>query len=605
VALTSQTANPPIDSYWDQHPGWDITGGILLCVVVALLIVTLLAQWKRRRQAERGLAERLRFETLSVDLSTAFINTGPGDDIDQSILHGLQRIAEFLGADRGNLAEFQGSMDTFHITHSWAAPGFEPLSCGPSVGRFPWCAEQLRLEGIVRCTRLEGLPEVAAVDRENFRKDGTKSLILLPLSTGDAKLGVLRFEALRTERMWTAERAQGLPFLGGIFALALLRRRAEQESEESEALGTAVLASLEGSVAVVDRSGGIIAVNGAWSRFARDHHAGPSASVSVGANYLDVCRRAKLAGDKRATEALIGIESVLNGGRTAFVLEYRCTMPDREVWHVMSVEPLTQVDGGAVISHRDITDRKRAELEALHQRRELAHLTRVAMMGELSASLAHELNQPLTAILSNAEAAEQLLTDDSPGLDEVRAIIADIITDDQRAGDVIHRLRGLLKKGEFERLPLDLNPMIQEVARLLHSDIILRHVELTLDLDPDLPLVCGDRVQLQQVALNLMVNGLDAMAEGPLDDRALVVRTQCHDSQMIRIAVEDRGSGLQEANIGRIFSPFYTTKPDGMGMGLSICRSIVEAHGGRLWAANNPERGATFSFTLPISEKTP
>jgi two-component system sensor kinase FixL len=280
-------------------------------------------------------------------------------------------------------------------------------------------------------------------------------------------------------------------------------------------------------------------------------------------------------------------------------------MPDREVWHVMSVEPLRQVDGGAVISHRDITDRKRAELEALHQRRELAHLTRVAMMGELSASLAHELNQPLTAILSNAEAAEQLLTDDSPDLDEVRAIIADIITDDQRAGDVIHRLRGLLKKGEFERLPLDLNPMIQEVARLLHSDIILRHMELTLDLDPDLPLVCGDRVQLQQVALNLMVNGLDAMAEGPLDDRALVVRTQCHDSQMIRIAVEDRGSGLQEANIGRIFSPFYTTKPDGMGMGLSICRSIVEAHGGRLWAANNPERGATFSFTLPISEKTP
>jgi len=117
--------------------------------------------------------------------------------------------------------------------------------------------------------------------------------------------------------------------------------------------------------------------------------------------------------------------------------------------------------------------------------------------------------------------------------------------------------------------------------------------------------VCGDRVQLQQVALNLMVNGLDAIAEAPLDDRALVVRTQCYDAQMIQIVVQDHGSGLQEANIGRIFTPFYTTKPDGMGMGLSICRSIIEAHGGRLWAANNPERGATFCFTLPIREKTP
>jgi two-component system, LuxR family, sensor kinase FixL len=159
----------------------------------------------------------------------------------------------------------------------------------------------------------------------------------------------------------------------------------------------------------------------------------------------------------------------------------------------------------------------------------------------------------------------------------------------------------LLRKGEVEFLPLNLNQVTQEVVKLLNSDAIIRHVDIVLELDRDLPPVCGDRVQLQQVLLNLMLNGFEAMAEQAIDSRQLVVRTQQVDAKHIQVAVQDCGSGLNEDELARIFEPFYSTKPNGMGMGLSICQSILEIHGGRLWAANNQDRGATFYFSLPVS----
>jgi PAS domain S-box-containing protein len=251
----------------------------------------------------------------------------------------------------------------------------------------------------------------------------------------------------------------------------------------------------------------------------------------------------------------------------------------------------------------DLSERKQAEAALQKAQAELAHAARVMTMGELAASLAHELNQPLTAILSNAQAALRFLTAPSPDLDEVRAILADVVEDDQRAGEVIRRLRNLLRKGEVELLPLNLNQLTQEAVRLLHSDAIIRHVAVVVELDPDLPPVPGDRVQLQQVLLNLMLNGFEAMAERATDDRQMVVRTQRVDAKTVQVAVQDCGSGLDEDVLARIFEPFYSTKSEGMGMGLSICRSILEIHGGRLWAANNLDRGATFYFSLPVCEE--
>ncbi|MGH7301382.1 MAG: sensor histidine kinase, partial [Candidatus Rokuibacteriota bacterium] len=229
----------------------------------------------------------------------------------------------------------------------------------------------------------------------------------------------------------------------------------------------------------------------------------------------------------------------------------------------------------------------------------------VSTIGELTASLAHELNQPLTAILSNAQAAERILDSDTADLAEIREILGDIVEDDKRAGEVIHRLRGFLKKGTLELSILDIGELVGQVARLVTSDAIIRNVAIRLELAPGLPPVGGDRVQLQQVVLNLLMNGLDAMRESGLGERTLVLRTSGAGSTGVVVAVEDSGVGIDVADLDHVFHAFYTTKPDGLGMGLAIARSIVEAHGGQLDARNNPQGGAIFSFTLPGIEKEP
>jgi two-component system, cell cycle sensor histidine kinase and response regulator CckA len=249
----------------------------------------------------------------------------------------------------------------------------------------------------------------------------------------------------------------------------------------------------------------------------------------------------------------------------------------------------------------DISVRKRAEQEIQQQRNELAHLSRVTMLGELSGSLAHELNQPLTAILSNAQAAQRFLAHDTPDFAELRDILADIVAEDKRAGEVIRRLRLLLKKGEVQHQPFDLNEVVWEVLKLVRSDLVNQGVVVQTELAPALPAVNSDRVQLQQVLLNLVMNACDAMAGNLAADRKLIIRTALAGGEGIRVSVADRGVGLGAENLEKVFEPFFTTKAQGMGLGLSVCRTIISAHGGKLGAANNPERGATFSFTLPAS----
>jgi len=248
----------------------------------------------------------------------------------------------------------------------------------------------------------------------------------------------------------------------------------------------------------------------------------------------------------------------------------------------------------------DITARKQAEREAHQRRDELTHLSRVAMLGELSASTAHELNQPLTAILTNAQAALRFLDRDSPELGEIRNIIEDIVADDQRAAEVIQRLRALFRRDALRCESLDVNRVTREALRLAHGDLVTRDVSVTLDLAPDLPTVAGDRVQLQQVLLNLILNACDAVVDNAHGDRGVTVRTERATGAGVRISVRDRGHGIGAEHLERVFEPFVTTKPNGIGLGLSISRNIVAAHGGRLWAENRDERGACFRIELPL-----
>ena len=251
----------------------------------------------------------------------------------------------------------------------------------------------------------------------------------------------------------------------------------------------------------------------------------------------------------------------------------------------------------------DITELRQAKEEARKRREEIAHLGRVATMGELSASLAHELNQPLTAILSNAQAALRFIAGDSPDLAEIRDILNDIVADDRRAGEVIHRLRSLFRKGEFEKVAVNMNDLIQEVVSLINTEAMIRNVSIETTLDRSLAPVLGDRVHLQQVIINFILNASEAMTDIADAPRKIIISTSKADQKMVKVGIRDFGSGIIEDQLDQIMEPFYTTKPEGMGMGLSINRSIIEAHAGRFWAENNPDRGATFYFTLPIHEE--
>jgi PAS domain S-box-containing protein len=247
---------------------------------------------------------------------------------------------------------------------------------------------------------------------------------------------------------------------------------------------------------------------------------------------------------------------------------------------------------------RDLTDLHRAEEEVRGRREEVAHLTRVAVLGELSGALAHELNQPLTAILSNAQAARRMLARDTPNIIELREILEDIIVDDGRAGEVIRRLRALLKKDAAEVGPVHFNQLTKDVLQLTRSELIGRGVAVRTDLEPSLPMVLGDRIQLQQVVLNLVLNGCEAMDDSQRSERRLTITTRNGDG-LVEAAVSNWGRPIEPAMLDRMFEPFVTTKSRGLGLGLSICRTIVEAHGGRIWARNDPDDGATIGFAIP------
>ncbi len=245
---------------------------------------------------------------------------------------------------------------------------------------------------------------------------------------------------------------------------------------------------------------------------------------------------------------------------------------------------------------RELEDLKR---EQRHQA-ELAHFSRVAAMGQLASSIAHELNQPLGAILRNAEAAEWMLKDGSPDLDEIRAILADIRSDDQRAGEVINGMRALFKRKEFQSMRLDPVQLLGDVALLVQSEVRAKSVMLAVDLPSTLPEIQGDRVQLQQVVLNLLLNAIDAVGQQPMGNRHILLGGEVKGDRL-ELSITDTGPGIADAAMSQIFEPFYTTKADGLGMGLAIVRSILQAHGGTITAANRPQGGVVFRFTLPLA----
>ncbi|MGB7098241.1 MAG: ATP-binding protein, partial [Xanthobacteraceae bacterium] len=286
------------------------------------------------------------------------------------------------------------------------------------------------------------------------------------------------------------------------------------------------------------------------------------------------------------------------------VTDARVVMPDSKVrWvrvrarsHLADRGAANKVSGIII----DITERKTAETEAELQRLEVAHLMRVSVLGELSGAIAHEVNQPLTAILSNAQAALHLLRQNSPDLADVRDALQDIVDEDNRAGEIIRRLRSLLKKGQGKSERVDVGDLLNSTIALLRGELISRRIRLDADLASDLPAITGDSVQLQQVLLNLIMNAMDSMASTPITQRRVAVSARTTASGAIEVFVKDHGRGISPADQSRVFEPFYTTKEQGLGLGLTLCSTIIQAHGGKLTLSNNNSGGAVATIRLPV-----
>jgi signal transduction histidine kinase len=579
------------------------------------------------------LEERLRFETLLSELSAGLIHV-PAGAIDAALERALQQVVTFLGVDRGSVDVYEEAGRGVRIAWAPSALGESPHVM--DADQFPWTAKQLGRGDIVRFSRTDELPEEAAIDRASYERVGTRSKVSLPLSAGGPMLGVLSFGSVRSERAWPAELVERLRLLSEAFASTLERKRVELSLEERlrfekllSSLSTAFSQLSAGDFSrevqralhrVVDFLG---VARGSLIEFSRDGGTAHSWAIE---EWMDVGEfpwmTARLQrGDvvtfseleRLPDEAAVDRQSYLAhrvkpqvamplmvGGTVVGGLVFSRGDTDRprsdERLLMQQLQLLGEVFANAL-------SRKQGELETQRLRQELTHIGRVSAMGELTAALAHELNQPLTAILSNAQAAQRFLAADVIDLEEVREILSDIVADDKRAAAVIHRTRVLLKKGALDFVPLDVNEIIGEVAWLVKRDALLRNVSMSLELAPDLPSVYGDRVQLQQVVLNLVLNGLEALRPPWAGARTLVIRTAGDGAAAVTVAVQDSGAGIDEKDTDRIFQPLYTTKAEGLGMGLAIARTIVHGHGGRLAAANNDHGGATVRFTLPVARK--
>lgn len=299
------------------------------------------------------------------------------------------------------------------------------------------------------------------------------------------------------------------------------------------------------------------------------------------------------------------VDAALYEGKS-YSIDHRIVLLDGSERIVHEQAEVTRDDSEQAIQMtgtvHDITERKNAEEDRRLLREELTHMSRITTIGTLAGALAHEINQPLTAIMSNAQAALRFLDAEKPNIDELREILSDITDDTIRSSDVIHQLRDFMKKGEIALIPLNINETIKEVVNLTHRDAESRHISIRIDTNEDLPEVMGDKVQLQQVILNLVINGFDAMMYQDADSRELVIQTEQDEDNSIHIAVQDTGMGIEEEKLEQIFEPFVSTKPEGMGLGLSINQYIINAHNGRMWATNNPDHGATVHFTLPVKK---
>jgi predicted ATPase/signal transduction histidine kinase len=427
---------------------------------------------------------------------------------------------------------------------------------------------------------------------EHVRQKHARSVLCLPLVKQGKLVGALYLENNLTPRVFTSSKLAVLKLLASQAAISLENVRIYDELRRSEAyLSEAQRLSQTGTFGWRPSSGEIYWTEETFRIYEFDTATTPSMELLLARVHPD-----DLAVYHQVVERA-------SSDPHDFSYEYRVRMPDERVKHLHVVVRAMRGEAGDVQyvgAVMDVTAIRLAELELHKTRSELAHVIRVTSLGELTASIAHEVNQPLGAVMFNAEACRSWLDGDPPNMNEAHVALERIVRDSTRAREVIQRVRSLAKNAGTTMVPLYLNEVLNEALSLVQHELLISRVALRVEHASALPVILADKVQLQQVIVNLVINGIEAMQ--PILDRPreLVVQSEQYDEQQVRVTVTDFGVGFSADSADRLFNTFFTTKSNGMGMGLSICRSIIELHGGRIWAAPNVPHGATIYFTLPL-----
>lgn len=552
-------------------------------------------------------AEARRFEQLIFDLSSGFAGV-PWDRIDDQIDASLKQLLAFTAADQCGFFTVFPERGEACLSYLAAHEVTVPVGTTTQYETVtPWLYQRVvkRME-LTFFTRRDELPPEASVDIK-YLEGRTQAALYIPYPVDGTTRYLLAVVTNSAERQWPAHVVERLKVLGGIFVSALNRKAvvgaqmgAQDRLGAAERFARATLDALNEYVGVVDTQGELVESSDHWHSLGMDNDGSPE-GVPVGGNYLAACE--SVAGPRReaAVRLAAGVRSVLAADVDSFTIESSLPLQNGPRWMQSQVRRFV-VDQNvyAAISHEDVTARRKSEQELQDLRAQQWHSERITRMGVLVASLAHELSQPLTAILSNAQAGLRFIAGNGLEPQEMRAILSDIIFDERRAADIIESLRIMLRRQETGRRLVGVAEIVRDVVKLLHSEFIRRQVDVEQACAEEC-VVLANRAQIQQVVLNLVMNAVEAMLPVAAERRRMRLTAERTDEGKVRIRVRDSGVGIVREDLERAFNGFWTTKSRGTGMGLSICHSIIESHGGRIWGERNDDHGSTFFVELPAA----